>query len=536
MNITTAPEAATELTALFRARESVIAVPTVEEARVEKWIEVAAAAATMQVRFWDFSAGVTMLGGKPDRDYRGTEQQPDAVLEAIAGVEGSTDYPQRNVWVLRDFGVWLQPPVGAGTLRSLKNLARALSARPVHSAQVVILLGTGSLPPELATVKTVAWPLPDRAELAELLESTINTLPEADRQGNPIRAAAAAALANGARDRVIDAAVGLTAAEAQSTFAKSLVTTRTVDAAAVAGEKERALKGSGLEMLPPIDGGFAAVGGLDALKVWTGKRTNAYTPEARAYGLPAPKGILLVGVPGCGKTLVARALGGEQGVPVVKLDLGALKGKYVGESEASIRKAFSTLDAFGRCIVLVDEVEKALAGSTGPQGDGGVGADALGALLSWMNDRKSDAFVIATANDVSALPPELLRKGRFDQTFWVGLPERSERAAVIAAAVRARGRDVAALGIDVDAVADATDGFSGAEIDALVPESMFVAFADGAREITTADLLTSAASTRPASLSSTGKRVRPEFAIDAAAPSTAAQVPSGDAGRVLDMG
>jgi len=175
--------------------------------------------------------------------------------------------------------------------------------------------------------------------------------------------------------------------------------------------------------------------------------------------------------------------------------MGALRSKYVGESEGNIRKALQVAEAVSPCILWLDEIEKALAGSTGAQGDGGVAADALGAVLSWMQERQGSVFVIATANDVRALPPELLRKGRFDELFWVDLPTSAERSAILAATLKQYDRTTD--GIDLAALASATATFTGAEISALVPDALFAAFADGERLITTADLLAAAATVAP---------------------------------------
>jgi SpoVK/Ycf46/Vps4 family AAA+-type ATPase len=180
---------------------------------------------------------------------------------------------------------------------------------------------------------------------------------------------------------------------------------------------------------------------------------------------------------------------------LLRLDMGALKSKYVGESEANLRRAFRTIESVGRCVTWVDEIEKSLQGATSGSADGGVSADALGALLSWMQDRTSEAFVVATANNVESLPPELLRKGRFDALFFVDLPTVGERADVIRAALRNHGRG--AIAIDAAAVANACDKFTGAEIASLVPEALFAAFADGAREIGTADLIAAARNVVP---------------------------------------
>jgi SpoVK/Ycf46/Vps4 family AAA+-type ATPase len=231
------------------------------------------------------------------------------------------------------------------------------------------------------------------------------------------------------------------------------------------------------------------------LKAWLTTRATAYTPQARAYGLPAPKGVLTVGVPGCGKSLTAKAVATAWGIPLLRVDLGALKSKFVGESESNLRRAFDVIGAIGRCVVWFDEIEKALAGATQGAADGGVSSDALGAILSWMQDRQGEAFVFATANDVEALPPELLRKGRFDEVFFVDTPTATERIAVLHAALRAHGCDAAPIG--ATAVAEACEGFTGAEVAAIVPDAMFAAFNDGARPITGTDLLTAAGSVVP---------------------------------------
>jgi SpoVK/Ycf46/Vps4 family AAA+-type ATPase len=177
------------------------------------------------------------------------------------------------------------------------------------------------------------------------------------------------------------------------------------------------------------------------------------------------------------------------------MDMGAMKSKFVGGSEANLRKAFETIAALGKVVVLIDEIEKAMQGATTESADGGVSADALGALLSWMNDRQGEAFVVATSNDISKLPPELLRKGRFDDVFWVDLPSDAEREAILAASLRKYKRN--ANGLDLAKLAGATPDFTGAELASIIPDAMFQAFNDGARELTTADLLKAASTVVP---------------------------------------
>jgi SpoVK/Ycf46/Vps4 family AAA+-type ATPase len=202
-----------------------------------------------------------------------------------------------------------------------------------------------------------------------------------------------------------------------------------------------------------------------------------------------------VGVPGCGKSLTAKAIATAWGRPLLRLDLGALKSKYVGDSESNLRKALEVIKSVGPCVVWLDEVEKALAGATQGGADGGVSSDALGTILSWMQERTGEAFVIATANDVSALPPELLRKGRFDELWFVDLPTTKERAEVLKAALREYNRQ----GVKIDAmkVAEACVDFTGSEIAAIVPDALYAAFADKKRQINTNDLVSAASKVVP---------------------------------------
>ena len=467
-----------DLTALLRARNTLIWVVTREEARVERAIIAAAAEARFSVRLWDCAAGTVGTDGAVI----------DANGDPNAALGGVRDRRDRAVYVLRDLHRWIGDPV---VCRTLRNLARSLQSAPPSEARAIIVLSpSGEIPPELAGHATVLeYPLPDRAEIAALLDDVIAALPE------ELRGAAAP---NGQRDRAIDAAVGLTAEEAANCYARSLVTSRSIDPALVAGEKKRVIaREKVLTWTDPDPRGLDAIGGLDLLKAWLLSRKAGFSARARAYGLPAPKGVFLLGPPGTGKSLTAKAVATAFGCPLLRIDLGALRSKYVGESEGNVRKALQVAEAVSPCVLWIDEIEKALAGSSGPQGDGGVASDALGAVLSWLQERQGAVFVVATANDATSLPPELLRKGRFDDLFFIDLPTLVERASVVRAAVSAHGRDPAT--IDADAVARVTEGFTGAEIAALVPDALFAAFADGERALVTGDLLTAAAAVVPVS-------------------------------------
>ncbi len=477
MTMNAGSKAAADVAALLRARNPLLWIVTKEEARTERLLVEAAQAAQYEPRFWDCATGITDYVGAP-KEAGASATDPAAALAAIR------DSRARQLWVLRDLPAWLRDPTIA---RGLRTLARTLTlAKRDEARSIILLTPSADVPPELAGhAIVIEWPLPDREEIAQLLDSAIEALPEEIKRS---------AVPNGTRDAAIDAAIGLTAEEAQACFAKSLVSTRRIEPATIASEKRRVIaREKVLEWHDPHPAGLDAVGGLDVLKSWLSSRRAAFSPKARAYGLPAPKGVLLVGVPGCGKSLTAKAVAAAWQMPLLRLDMGALRSKWVGESEGNIRKALKVAETVAPCVLWLDEIEKAMAGATSGAADGGVSADALGAVLSWLQDRAGAVFLIATANDVSALPPELLRKGRFDELFFVDLPNEEEREQILATALRAHGRPE--IGMDCGL----TKGFTGAELSALVPDALFRAFGDGEREITTRDLEDAARSTTPLS-------------------------------------
>lgn len=489
-----AMERAADVAALLRARNPLLWIVSREEARVEACIFEAAASSGYLARAWDVGQGVTDMAGKVQTNIASPD--PGDMLRVIG--ERATRGTERCVWIMRDLTPWLSGAIGITTCRQLRNLARMLPTVARDNAQAVIVLSTsGDVPPELSNHATVIeWPMPDREEIAAILDAAINALPEAMQE---------TAAPNGTRDAAIDAAVGLSGEEAAACYARSLVQHRRIEPATVAREKKRVIaRERVLEWFDPLPGGLDAVGGLDVLKAWLVSRKSAYSPAARAYGLPAPRGALIAGVPGTGKSLTAKAIATAWQVPLLRLDLGALKSKFVGESEGNLRRALAVVDAVGRCVLWCDELEKALAGATQGAADGGVSSDALGTLLSWLQERRGESFFIATANDASILPPELMR--RFDAIWFVDLPTRMERAEIIAVSLRANGRGDSM--VDCGVVADRCEGFTGAEIADLVPNAMFMAFADNARDIITSDLIAAAANVVPLSRTAAEKIVK----------------------------
>lgn len=468
-----------DITALLKAGNTLLWVVTREEYRIEGAVKEAGANADYPMHVWDVAAGHQPPEGEPVL----SRADPKAMLRWI-GDDTASGAP-RGIYVMRDLHLWLRD---ATTLRVLRSLARKLE-QPQDAAKmrrIIVLTPVEEIPLELTGhAVQVVYPIPDRIEMASILDSALSVLPEIHpTTKKPVRALAAP---NGTREAAIDAAVGLTSQEATNCFTKSLVETRgKIVPSIIAAEKKRVIEREKLlTWHDPDPRGLDAIGGLDLLKAWLLARKAGFSQRARAFGLPSPKGALITGVSGTGKSLTAKCAATAYGVPLVRIDFGALQSKYVGESQANIRKALSVAETISPCIVWADEIEKALAGAVGTASDGGVAADAMGTLLTWMQEQ-SGVFVLATANDVRKLPPEILRKGRFDDVFFVDLPTRSERAAILVTALKQYKRDPAT--IDIEKIVKCTDLFTGSEIAGLVPEALFTAFAEDERELRTSDL------------------------------------------------
>jgi SpoVK/Ycf46/Vps4 family AAA+-type ATPase len=281
-----------------------------------------------------------------------------------------------------------------------------------------------------------------------------------------------------ARERLLSAARGLTLKEAENVFAKTLVTDGRLsgdDIDIVFSEKQQVIKKSGLLEYYAAQEKFSDVAGLSNLKDWLRKRSIAFTDRAKQFGLPAPRGVLLLGVQGCGKSLCAKAVSGLWGLPLLRFDVGRMFSSLVGSSEENIRRAIQVAESVAPAILWIDEIDKALAGAANSAGsDGGTAARVFGTLLTWLSEKTSPVFVIATANDVSHLPPELLRKGRLDEIFFVDLPAAIERRDIFRIHLQKRGRDPA--NFDLDELARVSEGFNGAEIEEAVISALFDAF------------------------------------------------------------
>jgi SpoVK/Ycf46/Vps4 family AAA+-type ATPase len=286
---------------------------------------------------------------------------------------------------------------------------------------------------------------------------------------------------------IISASKGLSIMEAEWTYRKIIADKNSLkkhEIPSIVKEKEQIIKKSGvLEYFHP-QGDFKEVGGMENLKEWLDKRGKAFTKDAKDFGLVSPKGVMLLGIPGCGKSLVSKTIANEWELPLLKLDLGSVFGSLVGESEARIREALALSEAISPSILWIDEIEKGLSGISNG-GDGGTSAKVFGTLLTWMQEKKNEVFVIATANNIEALPPELLRKGRFDEIFFVDLPSEDERKEIFRIHIEKKERDMNDFKLTV--LSEKSNGFSGAEIEEAINEALFIAYDDG-REVETKDI------------------------------------------------
>lgn len=255
-------------------------------------------------------------------------------------------------------------------------------------------------------------------------------------------------------------------------------------------QKQQMIRKAGILEMLPLRERLSDIGGLENLKQWLERKSKvlAQVEEARAFGVDMPKGVLIAGVPGCGKSLSAKAAAKLFNIPLLRLDMGRLLGKYVGESEANMRKAIKLSEGISPCVLWIDEMEKAFAGIGGDGAGAEVTTRLFGTFLTWMQEKDSTVFVVATANDITKLPPELLRKGRFDEIFYVGLPKREERRKIFEIHIQKR-RPTDLKSIDLNRLAEKSDGYSGADIEGVIRESVETVFTDGKGALTTEDIL-----------------------------------------------
>ncbi|MDA0578759.1 MAG: protein kinase [Verrucomicrobia bacterium] len=464
---------------LLRSHFPLIFIESYEEERVlaslERIREVMAAGQPSELYVWSETRGLT------DRQGRIVPQTAGDPLAALQKVISSQE---GGVFVFLDMHRHFTPV-------SVRLIRDAVWTVKRQRKSLVFVSPVLNLPAELeADVTLLSFPPPDMERLRDVVGGVNG---EAD--------GGAAELDAALRESLARAVIGLTEREAGRVMRRAALLHGGLGwdcVAEVVRQKQQVVRKSGvLEFVEP-DVSFDNVGGLTNLKAWFRSRRRAFSPEGMRFGLRLPRGAVLVGVPGCGKSLSAKALAADWQVPLLRLDMGRLRGSLVGESERRLRQALSTADLTAPCVLWIDELEKAFSG-LGSAHDGGVSQRMFGMFLNWLSEKRTPVFTVATANNVQQLPAEFTRKGRFDEVFFVGLPDEEERRAIWKIHLQ-RPRSVDAA-LDSEQMVELSDGYTGAEIAEAVVAGMYQAFTEDARPVCAEDLAQALRETIPMSTS-----------------------------------
>ena len=409
---------------------------------------------------WNCVDGLRLIEGvtpSPVRNKDGEEiVEPEETLKYILNDRESS----KDIFVLEDFNNYIEE-------ENVKFYIRSIAEKARHTnTHAIVLSAVYKLPIELEKYVTVLnIPLPDRGDM----EKTLGVVERQCKINLTVEM----------RNRMVDAALGMTSMEADLAFCLAADKEDLGPNApyTVSSEKEQIIKKSGILDYFPKNESLKDVGGMDILKDWLFKRQKAYEKKARDFGLQEPKGLLLLGVPGCGKSLTAKSIASFWNMPLLRLDIGKVYQGLVGSSEDNIRKAIATAEAVAPCVLWIDEIEKGLNGvqSSGST-DGGVTSRIFSTILTWMQEKTSPGFVVATANNINLLPPELLRKGRFDEIFFVDLPNQKERENIFSIHLKKKGQDPSQYPMEM--LGKKTEGFNGAEIEECIKEAMFAAYVE----------------------------------------------------------
>ena len=405
---------------------------------------------------WDCVYGLVQI--LPDKTEKRIERMQNP-LEVLAYILNSKKSGEKNIFVLDDINNHIERD-------EVKLMFRKIAEATNNNTHAIILSSIYRLPAELEKYITVLQiPLPKRNELGEVLDIVAKQ--------------SKVELKTNLRNRLIDAALGMTSMEADLAYCLASVKDGFDDKSpfTVSSEKEQIIRKSGILDYFPKNESLKDVGGMENLKEWLKKRQLAYDKEARDWGLKEPKGLLLLGVPGCGKSLIAKSIASSWNMPLLRLDVGKVFQGIVGSSEDNIRKAIATAEAVAPCVLWIDEIEKGLSGvqSSGAT-DGGVTSRIFSTILTWMQEKTAPVFVVATANNINQLPPELLRKGRFDEIFFVDLPSQKEKENIFSIHLQKNRQNVSSFALDI--LAQKAEGFNGAEIEECVKEAMFTAYVE----------------------------------------------------------
>jgi SpoVK/Ycf46/Vps4 family AAA+-type ATPase len=466
-----------ELSVLVQAQYPLIYLVTSEEERAEQTIAVIAQMKpTRRVFIWTVTHGIVEYG-QPRNVTQHNTVSPEAAIEWVIRQR------EPGLFVFKDMHPFIDSPAVTRWLRD------AIASFKETNKTVILMSPVQTIPIELEKeVAVLDYPLPDLPELNQVLTQQL----ELTRNKRPTTET---------REKLLKAALGLTKDEAEKVYRKAQVTTGRLTEAEVdivLSEKKQLIRRNGILEYIEEDETLDSVGGLEELKHWLRQRSNAFTERAREYGLPQPKGMLILGVPGCGKSLIAKTTSRLWGLPLLRLDMGRVyDGSMVGRSEANLRNALKTAESISPVILFIDEIDKAFAGSTGSaDSDGGTSSRIFGSFLTWMQEKSSPVFVMATANRVERLPGEFLRKGRFDEIFFVDLPTPDERKEIFRIHISKRHRELERF--DIDQLVKVCEGFSGAEIEQALIAAMYEAFAQE-REFTQLDIIAAMRATLPLS-------------------------------------
>lgn len=470
---------------LLKARFPLIYIESYEEQRVLAEITAvvsdnARLRTPRRLMVWSATEGLTLPGGQGPANSK-------APADALAIAQATTE---PTVFVFKDLHTAFGDngkPADQMVIRRLRDIAYTFK-NGTSLLTLIIVAPVLRLPTDLDKEITILdFPLPVEAEILKVLENMMET--------NRADGRIIFEVTEGGKEKLAKAALGLTLNEAENAFARAMVEDGKLsdsDVDTVLDEKRQTIKKSGILEFINVDVALEDVGGLHNLKRWLLKRNESWLDEAKSYGLPAPKGILITGVPGCGKSLTAKAIGAAWQLPLLRLDIGKIFAGLVGSSEQNMRTAIKTAEAIAPCVLWIDEIEKGFAGSSG-SGDSGTSARVFGSFLTWMQEKKESVFVIATANNIDKLPPEFLRKGRFDEIFFVDLPTLSERKLIWELHLNKRLKSQKVLGVTkldeflYAQLSELTEGYSGAEIEQAVVAGLFDAFSEK-RSITHEDL------------------------------------------------
>lgn len=460
-----------EFKLLLRARYPLIYIPTYEEERLETAIrEEAKNQGDRPVYIWDFVDGYH--GNLNDQNFG--RRNPLQALEFVEKVHASA----AGVFVLRDYHRFLDD---VAISRKLRNLSRLLKSQPKN---IILLSPIIAIPDDLTEILTVVeFPLPNSEEIKAEVERL------------------SSATGNSLNSKIIDELVrscqGLSMERIRRVLARAIAShgeLQPEDVDLVLEEKRQTIRQTQILDFIPATEQISDIGGLDNLKDWLLRRGGAFSQKARQYGLPHPRGLLLIGIQGTGKSLTAKAIAHNWHLPLLRLDVGRLFAGLVGESESRTRQMIQLAEALSPCILWIDEVDKAFSG-LGSKGDGGTTSRVFGTFITWLAEKNSPVFVVATANDIQSLPPEILRKGRFDEIFFIGLPSQEERSAIFEVHL-SRLRPSNLRNYDIKRLAYETPDFSGAEIEQTLIEAMHIGFSQN-RDFTTDDILEAASQVVP---------------------------------------